>query len=52
MSDGRGELDDLLAQRPLVVELERIVERRVRLYADRLNRRLASAGDSDPLRCR
>jgi len=48
MSDGRGGLDDPLAQRPLVVELERIVERRVRRCAERLNRRLASAGASDP----
>jgi hypothetical protein len=45
--DGDEDLGDLLAQRPLTVALELILERRVRLYADRLNRRLGESGDSD-----
>jgi hypothetical protein len=45
--DGDEDLGDLLAQRPLTVALELILERRVRLYADRLNRRLGESSDSD-----
>ena len=41
-------LHDLLASRPLTVQLELRLERRARLYADRLNRRLAAQGDTDP----
>lgn len=41
-------LNDLLARRPLLVDLELWIERRVRLYADRSNRRLALEGDTDP----
>jgi len=41
-------LRDLLASRPLRVELTLPLERRVRLYADRLNQRLAAQGDTDP----
>ena len=46
MPDDR--LGDLLAHRPLTVELELRLERRIRLYADRLNQRLAKEGDTDP----
>jgi hypothetical protein len=38
---------DLLSHRPLVVDLERPLERRVRAYAQRLNYRLAATGDND-----
>ncbi len=41
-------LRDLLADRPLTVALELRLERRARLYADRLNRRLPAQGDTDP----
>jgi len=41
-------LRDLLADRPLTVQLELRLERRARLYADRLNQRLAAQGDTDP----
>jgi len=41
-------LRDLLADRPLTVALELRLERRARLYADRLNQRLAAQGDCDP----
>ena len=41
-------LDDLLSERPLTVALELTVERRIRLYADRLARRLEQVGDDDP----
>ena len=43
-------LRQLLAGRPLTVELRRRIEHRIRLYADRLNRRLAAEGDTDPYR--
>jgi hypothetical protein len=48
VADPDDRLHDLLARRPLSVELELRLERRVRLYADRLNRRLAEQGDTDP----
>jgi hypothetical protein len=41
-------LYDLLAHRPLQVDLELTIERRVHAYAQRLNVRLAQTGDSDP----
>jgi hypothetical protein len=38
----------LLVSRRLTVELEQGLERRARLYADRLDRLLAAQGDTDP----
>lgn len=38
---------ELLASRPLTVELELLLERRVREYGERLNTRLAQSGDDD-----
>jgi hypothetical protein len=37
----------MLAQRPLTVEFEGLLERRVRAYGERLNARLANTGDLD-----
>jgi hypothetical protein len=48
VTDPRDRLSRLLASRPLTVQLEGRLEHRIRLYADRLNRRLASEGDTDP----
>ncbi len=48
MSEPGDRLRDLLADRPLTVRLEAGLERRARLYADRLNGRLAKQGDTDP----
>jgi hypothetical protein len=42
-----GRLRELLAHRPLTVDLELVVERRVREYGARLNARLAESGDGD-----
>ena len=47
MDDRDDPLNDLLAARPLSVELELRLERRARLYADRLNQRLGAQGDAD-----
>jgi hypothetical protein len=46
--DSDDRLHDLLANRAVRVQLELRLERRLRLYADRLNRRLAAQGDTDP----
>jgi hypothetical protein len=43
-----GRLRELLANRPLTVDLELVVERRVREYGAQLNARLALEGDRDP----
>ncbi len=48
MSPSDDWLEDLLSERPLTVALELTIERRIRLYADRLARRLAELGDDDP----
>ena len=40
-------LRDLLSVRPLEVDLELTLERRVRAYAERLNQRIARSGDND-----
>jgi hypothetical protein len=48
MPDPNQRLRQLLADRPLTVQLEQRLEHRIRLYADRLNRRLAAQGDTDP----
>jgi hypothetical protein len=48
MSTGTQRLHDLLAHRPLQIDLELTIERRVHAYAQRLNARLAQSGDSDP----
>ena len=48
MTDSDDLMSDLLAHRSLVVRLELRLERRIRLYADRLNRRLAAYGDAIP----
>src|SRR5206468_4356198 len=48
MGDPGDRIRDLLASRRLTVELEQGLERRARLYADRLNQRLATHGDTDP----
>lgn len=48
LHDIADRLADLLASRPLTVQLERRLEDRARQYADRLNKRLAAGGDTDP----
>jgi hypothetical protein len=48
MADHGDRIRDLLASRRLSVELEQQLERRARLYGDRLNQRLAAQGDTDP----
>jgi hypothetical protein len=48
MSTDTRRLQDLLAHRPLQVDLELTIEHRVHAYAQRLNARLAQTGDSDP----
>jgi hypothetical protein len=47
LSSSAERLRDLLAHRPLEVDLELTLERRVRAYAQRLNHRLARSGDHD-----
>jgi hypothetical protein len=48
MGDPHHRLRELLACRPLTVQLEQRLEHRVRRYADRLNQRLAAEGVDDP----
>jgi hypothetical protein len=50
MTDPAQHLRQMLAERPLTVQVEQRLEHRIRLYADRLNRRLAAQGDTDPYR--